>query len=312
MKILVFGKDGQLGKALQKQFRHSGNIVFSGRLECDLTDQEALDVYLNSQKADLIINTAAFTAVDLAENSRDLAYATNSLAPQRMANYCAQNKKQLIHFSTDYVFDGLKEEPYCESDLCYPLNIYGKSKLDGELKIKQAFYEQISEGGLDEINGAYIILRSTWIYGDGSNFIKSILRAANERETLNVVSDQYGVPVSTIWLSNLTQAIIESNIIFSGIYHAVPKGKTSWFELAQFILECCKELNITTKLQSRNLHPILTKEYPSIALRPQSSVLSTRKLEIAYPVTKKYLEQDWKIGVKKYIQQFGVSQEVKC
>ncbi len=310
MTILIFGKDGQLGRAFQKRLRDDKNVIFLGRNECDISNEKSLAKYFSLHKPEVLINTAAFTAVDLAESSEAIAYAVNSQAPEFMARYCAEHGKQFIHFSTDYVFDGIKKEPYIETDPCNPLNIYGKSKLSGEQKIKEYFLEDPQRLIMDQSMGCFTILRSTWIYGDGANFIRSIIRLAKERETLNVVSDQYGVPVCADWLANLTIEVINSQIKNPGIYHAVPSGKTSWYGIAQYILECCNDFKIKIKLQVENLHPIPAKEYPSPTIRPMNSVLSSELLSSTYPASRKFLNEDWKIGVRKYIQSLRNAEEI--
>ena len=310
MSILIFGKDGQLGRAFQKCLKDDKHIIFVGRKECDISNEISLSKCLSFHKPEVLINAAAFTAVDLAENSETIAYAVNGKAPQLMAQYCAEHGKQFIHFSTDYVFDGMKNEPYIETDLCNPLNIYGKSKLDGELKIKEEFSQDHRRLILEKSKACFMILRSTWIYGDGANFIRSILRLAKECEALNVVSDQYGVPVSADWLVKVTLEILNSEIKTFGIYHTVPVGKTSWYGVAQYILECCNEFKIKIKLPVENLHPILAKEYHSPTIRPKNSVLSANLLFSTYPACRKFLSEDWKIGVRKYIQSLRDSEEI--
>ena len=310
MSILIFGKDGQLGRAFQKRLSDHKNIIFVGRNECDISNEKSLTQCLSLYKPEVLINAAAFTAVDLAENSEEIAYAVNSKAPQFMAQYCIEYGKQFIHFSTDYVFDGMKKKPYIETDPCNPLNIYGKSKLAGEQKIKENFSQDRQKLIKNKSKASFAILRSTWIYGDGTNFIRSILRLAKERETLNVVSDQYGVPVSADWLVNLTLEMLNSEIKISGIYHAVPVGETSWYGVAQYIIKCCNDFKIKIKLQPEDLHPIPAKEYPSPTIRPMNSVLSGELLSSTYPVSRKFLNEDWKIGVRKDIQSLRDAEEI--
>ena len=310
MTILIFGKDGQLGRAFQKCLIDNKNVIFLGRNECDISNEKSTTQCLSLYKPEVLINAAAFTAVDLAESSEEIAYAVNSKAPQFMAQYCVEHGGQFIHFSTDYVFDGIKKEPYIETDPCNPLNIYGKSKLSGELKIKENFSRDRQRMSMGQSMACFTILRSTWIYGDGANFIRSIIRLAKERKTLNVVSDQYGVPVSADWLANLTVDILNSQIKNSGTYHAVPSGKTSWYGVAQYILECCYDFKINIKLQVEDLHPIPAKEYPSPTIRPMNSVLSSELLSSIYPASRKFLNEDWKIGVRKYIQNLRDAEEI--
>ena len=189
MNILVFGKDGQLGKAFQKHFFSMHlveiQIQYAGRDQCDLSNLAVLSSFLKQSNADLIINAAAYTAVDKAETEVNLAYAINTSAPECMARYAVEQGATLLHYSTDYVFDGSKKGFYIEGDLRNPLGIYGKSKAAGEEAIERAF--------VGASQGQNAIFRTSWVYGDGGNFIRTILRLAKEREELTVIEDQYGL-----------------------------------------------------------------------------------------------------------------------
>jgi dTDP-4-dehydrorhamnose reductase len=180
MNILIFGKDGQLGKAFKAVFEASKldelhHITYVGRAECDLSNADAITALLDELKPNLIMNAAAYTAVDKAETEVDLAYAINAKAPEVMAMYAKGHGATFLHYSTDYVFDGTKKTPYMESDERNPLGIYGKSKAAGEEAIEAAFEEMNSSAG------QYAILRTSWVYGEGGNFIRTILRLAKER-----------------------------------------------------------------------------------------------------------------------------------
>ena len=183
MNILIFGKDGQLGKAFHAVFaqktEQQHQIQYVGRAECDLSNAEVITVILNQIKPELIINAAAYTAVDKAETEIDLAFAINTKAPEVMAQYAVAHNVSLLHYSTDYVFDGNKVGFYTEGDPRNPLGIYGKSKAAGEQAIEEAFKNSPAQ-----LNGQYAILRTSWVYGDGGNFIRTILRLAKERESL--------------------------------------------------------------------------------------------------------------------------------
>ena len=220
-----------------------------------------------------------------------------------MAQYCSQYGAQLLYYSTDYVFDGNKEAGYLETDICNPLNFYGESKLAGEQAIKDIFTQ--SEALCNEAKKSfkYFIFRTSWVYGDGRNFIRTILNLAKERSELKVVADQYGVPTNADWLANLTLKILNSHSIKSGIYHSVPSGKTSWYELAKYILECTQELGLNLILRPNNLIPINTNEYPLPAKRPSNSILSTTKLQKAFLAGQSLLNEDWRFRVKEYIHQ---------
>jgi len=283
MNILVFGKDGQLGKVFQNLFQKAplssgDSIQYIGRNQCDLSNAMALSNLLNASTPDLIINAAAYTAVDKAETEYELAYAINATAPEMMAQYATKHGSTLLHYSTDYVFDGQKEGPYIESDQRKPLSVYGKSKAAGEEAIEKVFASCSS--------GQYAIFRTSWVYGDGANFIRTILRLAKEREELKVICDQYGVPTNTDWLAQVSlDLVLDSKQrlrkFASGIYHAVPSGKTSWYELAVLAAQAALDANIALKLKPQDIQSILAAQYPVAAPRPANSCLDNSKLRLA-------------------------------
>ena len=301
--IVVFGSQGQLGQALKEQIGEAPEHVFLSRDSTDycgdITDTAGITQTLMDLRPEIIINAATYTAVDKAEEEKEAAFAVNALAPKAMAEYCAVHHKKLIHFSSDYVFDGMKSSPYVESDLCMPLSVYGKSKYAGELAIIEAFASQSMR--LDKASSHYSILRTSWVYGDGANFIRTILRLAKERSTLNIVADQFGVPTSTDWLAELTIAVLQESQWVSGVYHAVPAGRTSWYELARFVIEHAQSLGAQFALDVDQIHPIPASDYPLPAKRPMNSQLSTRKLADALPSCQNLLAQDWKISVESYL-----------
>ena len=283
MNILVFGKDGQLGKAFQNLFQKvplasEGSIQYIGRDQCDLSNTAALSGLLNSSKPDLIINAAAYTAVDKAETEYELAFTINTKAPEMMAQYATKHGSTLLHYSTDYVFDGSKDDPYIESDHRKPINVYGKTKAAGEEAIEKVFANSSS--------GQYIMFRTSWVYGDGANFIRTILRLAKEREKLKVICDQYGVPTNTDWLAQVSlDLVLDSRLrlrkFTSGIYHAVPSGKTSWYELAVIATQAALDANIVLKLKPDDIQSIPAAQYPVIAPRSDNSCLDNSKLRLA-------------------------------
>ena len=283
MNILVFGKDGQLGKAFQEQLQHSSfqasNIIrFVGRNECDLSELSQVNNALNDFKPRLIINAAAYTAVDKAEIESELAFAINASAPEVMAKYAVEHGATFLHFSTDYVFDGSKQGAYSELDKTNPLNIYGKSKEAGEQAIVKAFADS------GDMNGKYAILRSSWVYGDGGNFIKTILRLAKGRPALRVIQNQYGVPTSASWLAELGIHLVfddgQPRQFASGIYHAVPQGETSWHGLACLVVQAALDAGQKLPTSLATIFPIPASEYPLPAPRPMNSRLSTQKLQL--------------------------------
>jgi dTDP-4-dehydrorhamnose reductase len=281
MNILVFGKDGQLGRVFQEQLKHSSfqsanKIRFVGRDECDLSDPTQLTKLLNAFQPELILNAAAYTAVDKAESESEKAFAINATAPGLMARYAVQHGATLLHFSTDYVFDGSKQEAYTENDKVNPLGVYGKSKEAGEHAISTTFANSRA--------GQYAILRTSWVYGDGGNFIKTILRLAKERSTLRVTNDQYGVPTSAAWLAEVGIHLVfddgQLRPFASGIYHAVPRGETNWYSLACLAVQTALDAGQQLQASPAAISPIPASEYPLPAPRPMNSRLSTNKLEI--------------------------------
>ena len=311
MNILVFGKDGQLGKAFQKLFGSmhlsGANIRYVGRDQCDLSNPAALSHFLSQSKADFIINTAAYTAVDKAETEVELAFAINAQAPELIARYAVEHDATFLHYSTDYVFDGSKKSLYIEGDLRNPLGIYGKSKAAGEEAIEKVFANSVS--------GQYAILRTSWVYGDGNNFIRTILRLAKEREELKVIDDQYGVPTSAEWLAqvSLNLALDQQHNLRKftpGIYHAVPTGETTWHGLARFAAQAAIDVGVILKVSPEAIKPIPAVEYPLPAPRPMNSRMDTAKLQLALEhigdMSKlQHCKQVWDDEVKAYVAQLA-------
>jgi dTDP-4-dehydrorhamnose reductase len=283
MKILVFGKDGQLGKAFREVLGQRGisqlhQIEFLGRSECDLLDGNDLIHHLEQSKPDLIINASAYTAVDKAETEADLAFTINAKAPEIMASYAVKYGATFLHYSTDYVFDGTKTGFYVESDSRNPLGVYGASKAKGEEAIENTF--------ANSTQGQYAIFRTSWVYGDGNNFIRTILRLAKERDELKVIHDQYGVPTSAEWLAQVSLNLVldeKFNLrkFPSGIYHAVPIGETTWYELARLVTQVAIQADVALKAGPEALKPIPAIEYPLPAPRPANSRMDTVKLRLA-------------------------------
>ena len=309
MNILVFGKDGQLGKAfsaLLGQLSVSANaqISYLGRTECDLSNEADIHVQLNAVKPNLIINASAYTAVDKAETEVDLAFAVNAKAPEIMARYSAENDATFLHYSTDYVFDGSKDDFYVESDARNPLGIYGKSKAAGEEAIEKVF--------ANSSEGQFAIFRTSWVYGDGGNFIRTMLRLAKEREELKVIHDQHGVPTSTEWLVriSLDLALTPEGALKqfpSGIYHAVPAGETTWHGLASFAVQAALNAGVELKARPVAIKPILAVEYPLPAPRPMNSRMDHSKLRKTLENQGSMaklgsIDEPWSIAVEGYIQ----------
>lgn len=272
MRILLIGKDGQLGHDLAPVLATLGEVIPVGRDTVDLAELDTLlKQIVRELRPDAIVNAAAYTAVDRAENEPTLANAINGFAPKAIAEAAQELGAGLIHISTDYVFDGRKNAPYLESDVTNPLGAYGRSKLLGE-QVVQQFCDR------------HIILRTSWVYGIGGkgNFVKTMLRLGAEREELRVVVDQVGSPT---WTGDLAQAItnfvlyLDSSTPYhtptSGIYHYTNSGAVSWYDFAVAIFEEAAPLGFPLKVQ--RVFPITSDEYPTPASRPAYSVLSGKK-----------------------------------
>lgn len=313
--IVVFGRDGQVGRALQlclKDLRVP--IVFLGRADCDLSKEVAVRDILNYYEPQVIINAAAYTAVDKAEGERELAFAINAKAPAIMAHYIANVAHGiLIHYSTDYVFSDTKQSAYLETDSAGPfekLSAYGQSKLAGEQAIQENFNRSMETNGdsgkkiYQNQCSRYFILRTSWVYGDGENFIRSILRLASEQNRLKVVDDQIGAPSFAKWLAEVGLQISRPGNE-SGIYHAVPDGEISWHGLAIFAIETATKYGKSIKIKSENIMPIPTIDYLLPAPRPYNSRLSNAKLKKALSemtFTRRY--PHWREQVEVYIKEY--------
>jgi dTDP-4-dehydrorhamnose reductase len=324
--IVVFGRDGQVGRALQVCLKDlKTSVVFLGRSDCDLSNEVSIRDVLNRYQPQVIINAAAYTAVDKAESAdqRKLAFAINAMAPKIMAQYAAGVAHGiLVHYSTDYVFADTKKCAYLETDTVGPVDqlcVYGQSKLAGELAVKEAFDLNVSiasgnlSDGLDSLDlsdadqqpsvSRYFILRTSWVYGEGGNFIRMMLRLASERDQLKVVADQVGAPTSAQWLAEIGVQMAGSRLE-SGIYHAVPDGEVSWHGLAVFSIETAAGYGEGIELMSENILPIPATDYPVPAARPYNSRLSNQKLKKALSemaFTGQY--PHWRDQVEKYVKQ---------
>jgi dTDP-4-dehydrorhamnose reductase len=319
--IVVFGRDGQVGRALQVCLKDLKTpVVFLGRSDCDLSNELSIRDVLNRYQPQVIINAAAYTAVDKAESDdqRELAFAINAMAPKIMAKYAAGVAHGiLVHYSTDYVFADTKTTAYLETDKVGPVDqlcVYGQSKLAGELAIKEAFDLNASSGVFDDLDvsdvdqqssaSRYFILRTSWVYGDGGNFIRTMLRLAGERDQLKVVADQVGAPTPAQWLAEVGVQMAGSRLE-SGIYHAVPDGDVSWHGLAVFAIETAASYGEGIELKSENILPIPATDYPVPAARPYNSRLSNQKLKKALSemaFTGQY--PHWRDQVEKYVSEY--------
>lgn len=267
--ILVTGSNGQLGSEIRRiSANHENNFrfFFTDVAELDITDLQAIDSFIKENSINYIINCAAYTAVDKAEDDIDLCYKINRDAAANLGRAAVNNQVKVIHISTDYVYDGTANKPYIESDAVNPQSVYGKSKQDGE----EALLESCPDS---------VIIRTAWLYSIfGNNFVKTMIKLGKERDTLNVVADQTGTPTNA---ADLAQAIIhildysEANEFKPGIYHYSDEGVTTWYD---FTLAIHKDAGITTCKVS----PITTDQYPTKATRPKYSVLDKTKIKFTF------------------------------
>ncbi len=272
MKVLISGRNGQVAQALLTSLQGLGEIICLGRAELDLADADAVRAQVRALRPDLIINAAAYTAVDQAENEAEQAFAINAIAPGVLAEEAKALGVPLIHYSTDYVFDGSKCTPYQENDATQPLGVYGQSKLAGEQAIVA-------------VGGDYLILRTSWVYSlYGRNFLLTMQRLLQEREELRVVSDQIGAPTWAGTIADTTRALIDhwqtGNTGPWGVYHLSGQGETSWFGFASAIGEQLKQAG----KPCARLLPITSSEYPTPAQRPLNSRLDCSRLQTAWNV----------------------------
>jgi len=276
MKILLTGKDGQVGFDLHNKLLLLGEIIATSRHELDLSHSDTIRKFIDKINPDMIINTAAYTNVERAESEIQLAYQINSEAPKILAEKAAELDIPLIHFSTDYVFDGLKTEPYIETDKTNPQSIYGKSKDQGEKNVSN--------------HRKHIILRTSWVFSSrGHNFLKTILKLMRERSLLNVVTDQKGSPTSSLMLANATCKIVKKlfdcrNFSDFGTYHIASQGYTDWYQYATLIKEEVLNLGIELNNKSCDIRPVLSQEFPTIATRPANSMLNSNKIKEVFNI----------------------------
>ncbi len=285
LKILISGKTGQVALELQKQLAGLGELIVLGRDELDLTQPEQIRQQVRAHTPDLIINAAAHTAVDKAESEPELAFAINATAPGVFAEEAAALGIPLIHYSTDYVFDGTKPAPYTEDDTPHPLGVYGQSKLAGERAIAAT-------------GAQHLILRTSWVYSThGKNFLLTMQRLLQERPELGVVADQIGAPTWAGTIARSTRALIErwqaGQTGAWGVYHLTAQGETSWFGFTQAIAEPL----IAAGKPCATLKPIPASAYPTPAARPQNSRLDCSRLDREWGVT----QPDWHAALSECV-----------
>jgi dTDP-4-dehydrorhamnose reductase len=273
MKILLLGKNGQVGFELQRSLAPLGEMLALDRhstSHCgDLSNLEGLAETVRVYRPDVVVNAAAYTAVDKAESDAETAHRINALAPEVLSRACAALGAYLVHYSTDYVFNGTGQTPWTETDPTGPLNVYGHSKLAGE--------QGIAKQGAD-----HVIFRTSWVYGtEGGNFAKTMLRLAQEREKMTVIHDQFGAPTGAALLADITSRALRAQHRLTGIYHLAAAGETTWFDYAAYVLAQAKLRKPDLKLAVKEFLPVATIEFPTPAKRPLNSRLNCSHLEQA-------------------------------
>lgn len=293
MKILLTGKDGQVGFELQRSLAPLGEVVAVDFADCDLSDAKAIRELVASVRPSIIVNPAAYTAVDKAESDPERATEVNAVAPGVFGEEAVKLGALVVHFSTDYVFDGTKDGAYREVDPTNPQSVYGRTKRDGELALANA-------------NPYHLILRTSWVVGThGGNFAKTMLKLATERESLSVVADQWGAPTSAALLADIAAQLIrqwqrdgEASVPY-GVYHCVAGGETNWCDYARFVIGEAIKAGKPIKVQPEAIRTITTADYPTPARRPANSRLDTSKFRQTFGLELPH----WQTGLSHILQQ---------
>ncbi len=295
MKILLLGKNGQLGWELQRALAPLGELVAcdfdsAGDLKADFAQPESLTALVQRERPNVIVNAAAHTAVDKAESEPELARALNATAPAVLAREAAAQGAWLLHYSTDYVFDGSGDQPRDETATTGPLGVYGRTKLEGE--------EAVRSSGCH-----HLILRTSWVYAArGGNFARTMLKLAAEREALNVIDDQVGAPTGADLLADVSAHAlrqVKQQPTLGGTYHCVAGGETSWHGYARLVIEWARAHGQPLRIARDALHPIPTSAYPTPARRPLNSRLDTLKLQQAFGLRLPH----WQQGVERMLHE---------
>ncbi len=292
MNILLFGKGGQVGWELQRSLAVLGHVT---ALDHDSTDHcgdfanpEGIAATVRALKPDVIVNAAAHTAVDKAESEPELARLLNATTPGVLAREAAALGAWLVHYSTDYVFDGSGTRPWVETDTPAPLSVYGRTKLEGEQLIQQS-------------GAKHLILRTSWVYAArGGNFAKTMLRLAQERERLTVIDDQWGAPTGAELLADVTAHAIrhlQQRPQDAGLYHLVAGGEVTWNGYAKFVIEHASKAHSAIKIVAKEVAPVPTSAFPTPAVRPHNSRLNTSKLQTTFGLTLPH----WQTGVERML-----------
>jgi dTDP-4-dehydrorhamnose reductase len=295
MKILLLGMNGQVGWELQRSLAPLGELVAldfdsPGPLAADFTRPEALAATVRAVAPQVIVNAAAHTAVDKAEGEPELARTINATAPAALAREAAAIGAWLVHYSTDYVFDGSGSSPRSEDAPTGPLSVYGRTKLEGEQAVRASGCH-------------HLILRTSWVYAArGGNFARTMLRLAMEREQLSVIDDQHGAPTGAELLADLTAHMLRTVQVrpsLSDTYHAVASGETSWYGFARHVIEFARGAGQAIRVGPQDIRPVPTSAYPTAATRPHNSRLDTRKLQHNFGLSL----PDWRVGVDRMLRE---------
>ena len=290
--ILLFGKSGQVGWELQRSLSVLGHVTaldFDSQDHCgDFSNPDGIVQAVRALRPDVIVNAAAHTAVDKAESEPELAQLLNATTPGVLAEEAARSRAWLVHYSTDYVFDGSGSRPWVETDRPAPLSVYGRTKWEGEQRIQQS-------------GAKHLILRTSWVYAArGGNFAKTMLKLAAERDALNVIADQWGAPTSAELLADVTAHALRQAMArpeLAGLYHCVAGGETTWHAYAQLVIEHARAAGVPIKVAADAVRPIPTTAYPTPATRPLNSRLDTSRLQTAFGL---HLP-DWQPGVVRML-----------
>ncbi|GGK73175.1 dTDP-4-dehydrorhamnose reductase [Amphritea balenae] len=289
MNILLLGGSGQVGFELQRTLAALGSVLSPDRNKLDLMGEEAVSGYLAENKPDIIVNAAAWTAVDAAEEKQKDSERLNSGLPAQLADYAAKNDARLIHYSSDYVYPGNGEQPWHEESPPGPKNYYGKTKLAGD--------QAIENSGAD-----YLIFRTSWVYSArGNNFMKTMFRLAENKSELNIVADQIGAPTPARLIAQITSLAIHSRLV-KGLYHLSPKGEVSWCGFAALIFSKAKEAGVKLTINPEKVCPVLTVDYPTIATRPLNSRLAVCKLEQALSIQLPTWQSQLELTLNEYLE----------
>ncbi len=301
MKILLFGSKGQIGWELKRTLAPLGDVIALARdgehgLCGDLGRPDELRKTVREVHPDVIVNAAAYTEVDQAESEPELAEQVNAVAPGILAEEAARLNAWLVHYSTDYVFDGSGSKPWQEGDKPSPLNVYGASKWRGEQAVRRA---QVR----------HLIFRTQWVYAvRGKNFIRTVLRLAAERDSLQVIDDQIGAPTGADLIADVTAHALRMAVIHSecaGTYHLAAGSEASWYDYARFVISAARKMGKTFRVIDDAIMPVATGAFPTLAMRPRNSRLNTNRLQVSFKLSL----PDWQQGVLRTTAQF-VNQEI--